>query len=331
MPQDTKGTHPKRDASGKPHDAPIDAPVDAQVDAQVEAFLAHLAFERRVSPHTVSNYRRDLTRVGAFRRDQGLGDWTEMREGDVRRYIASRHRRGLSGRSLGRELSALRSLFEYLLREGLAKQNPARSVRPPKTGRKLPNSFDADQLSALIDAGPDQGGDNDPLSLRDTAMVELFYSSGLRLAELISVDLHDIDPTEAMLSVTGKGAKTRRVPVGSAALNAIRIWLGVRGLLAKDEEPALFVSSRGNRIHPRTVQLRLQHWAQVRGAGRNLHPHLLRHSFASHLLESSGDLRAVQELLGHADISTTQVYTHLDFQHLAEVYDQAHPRARRKR
>jgi integrase/recombinase XerC len=162
-------------------------------------------------------------------------------------------------------------------------------------------------------------------------MVELFYSSGLRLAELISVDLRDIDPADAMLTVTGKGAKTRRVPVGSAALNAIHSWLGVRPLLANDDEPALFVSSRGKRIHPRTVQLRLQHWAQVRGAGRNLHPHLLRHSFASHLLESSGDLRAVQELLGHADISTTQVYTHLDFQHLAEVYDKTHPRARRKR
>ena len=315
MPADQSGDH----ANGRP------------VDASVEAFLSHLAHVRRVSPHTVSNYRRDLTRVVQFRRDQGLGDWPELREGDVRRYIASRHRAGMSGRSLSRELSALRSLFEYLLREGLAKQNPARGVRAPKTGRKLPNTFDADQLTALIDAGPDQGGDDDPLSLRDTAMVELFYSSGLRLAELISVDARDIDTADATLTVTGKGAKTRRVPVGSAALDAIRTWLGVRGLIANDDEPALFVSSRGKRIHPRTVQLRLQHWAQVRGAGRNLHPHLLRHSFASHLLESSGDLRAVQELLGHADISTTQVYTHLDFQHLADVYDKAHPRARRKR
>jgi integrase/recombinase XerC len=308
---------------------------EESVDAALEAFLAHLAHVRRMSPHTVSSYRRDLTRVLGWRREQGLGDWSELREGDVRRFIAGRHRAGMSGRTLSRELSALRSLFEYLLREGLAKQNPARGVRAPKTGRKLPNTFDADQLSALIDAGPDQtrgpGGDDDPLSLRDTAMVELFYSSGLRLAELIAVDMRDIDPADATLTVIGKGAKTRRVPVGSAAMKAIQRWLQVRGLLANGDEPALFVSSRGGRIHQRTVQLRLRQWAQVRGAGRNLHPHLLRHSFASHLLESSGDLRAVQELLGHADISTTQVYTHLDFQHLAQVYDNAHPRARRKR
>ncbi|MGB5835326.1 MAG: tyrosine recombinase XerC [Thiohalocapsa sp.] len=299
-------------------------------DASLDAFLGHLAYERRVSPHTVSSYRRDLARVLSWRNDEGLREWGALREGDVRRYIAGRHRNGMSGRTLSRELSTLRSLFEYLLREGLAKQNPARGVRPPKSGRKLPNTFDADQLTALIDAGPDQGGNNDPLSLRDTAMVELFYSSGLRLAELISVDARDIDSADATLTVIGKGAKTRRVPVGSAALDAIQTWLKVRDLLANDDEPALFVSARGNRIHPRTVQQRLKHWAQVRGAARNLHPHLLRHSFASHLLESSGDLRAVQELLGHADIGTTQIYTHLDFQHLADVYDKAHPRARRK-
>lgn len=293
--------------------------------------MAHLAFERRVSAHTLSNYRRDLTRVARFRQDQGIADWASLRDGDVRRYIASRHRAGMSGRTLSRELSALRSLFEYLLREGLVKQNPARGVRPPKSPRKLPNTFDADQLTALIDADPDQGGERDPLGLRDTAMVELFYSSGLRLAELIALDVRDIDALDATLTVTGKGMKTRRVPVGSAAVAAVRTWLSVRGLFAGDGEPALFVSSRGNRIHPRTVQQRLGRWAAVRGAGRHLHPHLLRHSFASHLLESSGDLRAVQELLGHTDISTTQVYTHLDFQHLARVYDQAHPRARRKR
>jgi integrase/recombinase XerC len=300
-------------------------------DQQLEAFLGHLAHERRMSPHTLSNYRRDLTRIGVWRREQGIGQWTDVREADVRRYIASRHRSGMSGRTLSRELSALRSLFEYLLREGVAKQNPARGVRAPKSGRKLPNTFDADQLSALIDADAEQGADDGPLALRDTAMVELFYSSGLRLAELIAVDVRDIDPADATLTVTGKGAKTRRVPVGNAALSAIRGWLRVRGALAKDGEPALFVSARGNRIHPRTVQQRLKRWAELRGAARNLHPHLLRHSFASHLLESSGDLRAVQELLGHADISTTQVYTHLDFQHLAQVYDKTHPRARRKR
>jgi integrase/recombinase XerC len=300
-------------------------------DRWLDAFLHHLTHERRLSPHTVDSYRRDLLRVLAWRRERPVADWSELTDGQVRRYVADRHRSGVSARTLARELSALRTLFEYLLREGATSLNPARTVRPPKAKRRLPNTFDPDQLGALIDAGPDQGGDDDPLTLRDTAMVELFYSSGLRLAELIGVDTRDIDPADATLTVVGKGAKTRRVPVGRAALAAIQRWLQVRGLLAGQDEPALFVSSRGRRIHPRTVQQRLRQWAEQRGAGRNLHPHLLRHSCASHLLESSGDLRAVQEMLGHADISTTQVYTHLDFQHLAQVYDKAHPRAKRKR
>lgn len=297
----------------------------------LDAFLHHMTHERRLSPHTVDSYRRDLVRVLAWRTERQIADWPAFTDGHIRRYVADRHRTGVSGRTLARELSALRSLFEYLLREGAATCNPARTVRPPKAKRRLPNTFDPDQLGALIDAGPDEGVDDDPLTLRDTAMVELFYSSGLRLAELIGVDTRDIDPADATLTVVGKGAKTRRVPVGRAALAAIQRWLQVRGLLASAGEPALFVSSRGSRIHPRTVQQRLRLWAQQRGAGRNLHPHLLRHSCASHLLESSGDLRAVQEMLGHADISTTQVYTHLDFQHLAQVYDKAHPRAKRKR
>jgi integrase/recombinase XerC len=322
-----------------PQPSASDRPEPPPPDRALESFCSHLANERRVSPHTILSYRRDLERVLVWRRGQGIGTWGALRDGDVRRYVAARHRAGISGRTLSRELSSLRSLFEYLIREGLLEQNPARGVRAPKTGRKLPNTFDADTLSALIDAQPqrppDQGSscarDGAALELRDTAMVELLYSSGLRLAELIGVDLRDIDPADAMLTVIGKGAKTRRVPVGSAALRAIGAWVRVRERLAGSDEPALFVSARGRRIHPRTVQRRLQRWAQTRGAGRNLHPHLLRHSFASHLLESSGDLRAVQELLGHADIGTTQVYTHLDFQHLAQVYDQAHPRARRKR
>jgi integrase/recombinase XerC len=198
-------------------------------------------------------------------------------------------------------------------------------VRAPKVRRKLPATLDADQLCALLDAP-----DDEPLAQRDAAMVELFYSSGLRLAELISVNLGDIDMQDGTLTVTGKGAKTRRVPVGTKAREAIRCWLEQRGRLARPDEPALFVSQRGKRIHPRTVQQRLNRWALTQGATRNVHPHLLRHSFASHLLESSGDLRAVQELLGHSDISTTQVYTHLDFQHLAQVYDKAHPRAKKK-
>lgn len=313
-------------------------------DALLARFLRHIADERRLSPLTLSSYRRDLERIGGWRLEQGLDAWSDLRDEPIRRYIAARHRQGISGRTLARELSALRSFFDFLLRERLVDHNPARGVRAPRSAKRLPGSLDADTLSALLDgdglasAGDadvkhraDAGGDSEPLELRDTAMVELLYSSGLRLAELVAIDMHDIDPGDAMLSVIGKGSKTRRVPVGRAALQAIAAWLAVRSQLAAAGEQALFVSSRGRRIHPRTVQARLQHWAQQRGAGRKLHPHLLRHSFASHLLESSGDLRAVQELLGHADISTTQVYTHLDFQHLAQVYDQAHPRARKRR
>jgi integrase/recombinase XerC len=297
-------------------------------EASIEPFLAHLAHERRLAPLTITNYRRDLVRVAAWlsETDGGAQAIARMDQQAVRRYVAWRHRAGASGRTLQRELASLRSLYRWLLREGLAKVSPAIGVRAPKTPRKLPTTLDADQLCGLLDRPAD-----DLLAIRDTAMIELFYSSGLRLAELVSVNLGDIDGADAALSVTGKGAKTRRVPVGTKALDAVRRWLRVRANLAAEGEQALFVSSRGRRIHPRTVQTRLAQWAQRQGAARRVHPHLLRHSFASHLLESSGDLRAVQELLGHADIGTTQVYTHLDFQHLAQVYDQAHPRAKKKR
>lgn len=301
----------------------------AERRADLEAYLYHLAHERRLSPLTLLNYRRDLEGIDAWLTREGLGPWEGLDAQTVRRYVAARHRGGGSGRTLQRELSALRGLYRYLLREGRIGHNPALGVRAPKSPRKLPATLGADALCALLDQAP-AGADDDPMGLCDRAMVELFYSSGLRLAELISVNLGDIDTADAMLSVVGKGAKTRRVPVGSKALEAIRAWLVVRGLVASPGESALFVSSRGGRPHPRTVERRLQRWAQEQGSPRGIHPHLLRHSFATHVLESSGDLRAVQELLGHADIVTTQIYTHLDFQHLAEVYDRAHPRAKRK-
>ena len=296
------------------------------LQARADAFLEHLRHERRLSPRTLDGYGRDLALLAAWLADAGVSDWAAVNEHHVRGFIAARRRKGASGRSVQRELSALRTFFRYLLREGLASGNPGQGVRPPKTPRKLPATLDPDQLGQLLDAPADT-----PLGLRDAAIVELFYSSGLRLAELVGLDLGDVDLGDATVEVTGKGAKTRRVPVGRLALEALRRWLAVRTDLAAAGERALFVSERGGRLHPRTVQARLRRLALERGAARNVHPHLLRHSFASHLLESSGDLRAVQELLGHANISTTQIYTHLDFQHLAQAYDQAHPRARRKR
>ncbi|MCP3866695.1 MAG: tyrosine recombinase XerC [Gammaproteobacteria bacterium] len=293
----------------------------------LERYLDHLRHERRLSPHTLNNYARDLERIAAWCDDQGIDTWERLDQHRVRAYAAQRHRQGMAGKSVQRELSSLRSLYTYLLREGLVESNPVLGVRAPKVQRRLPATLDADQLGHLLDASSGE----DPLELRDQAIMELFYSSGLRLAELVSLDCRDITREEGVLSVTGKGAKTRLVPVGLKALQAIHYWLEVRGTVAAADEPALFVSRRGTRIRPRTVQARLKVWALRQGAGRHLHPHLLRHSFASHLLESSGDLRAVQELLGHSDISTTQIYTHLDFQHLARVYDAAHPRAKKKR
>ncbi len=294
--------------------------------AWLERFLAHLIRERRLSPHTASNYGRDLERARAWCEARGVARWRDLEQHQVRAYIAERHRRGMSGKSLQRELSALRSLFNYLVREGAAEENPAVGLRAPRAARKLPATLDADQLGRLLDAPP-----GDPLETRDLAIMELLYSSGLRLAELVSLDLGEVDSADATLEVTGKGAKTRRVPVGRKAIEALDRWLAVRPQFAAAGERALFVGRRGGRLGPRAVQARLKQWALRQGAARHLHPHLLRHSFASHLLESSGDLRAVQELLGHADISTTQVYTHLDFQHLARVYDSAHPRARKRR
>ncbi len=292
----------------------------------VDRFLEHLRHERRLSPHTVSNYRRDLQRITAWCMQQGITAWGELQQYQLRRFVAARHRHGISGKSLQRELSALRGLYRYLLREGEAENSPAQGLRAPKSGQRLPVTLDADQLDSLL-RDPGDG----PLELRDLAAMELFYSSGLRLAELVALDLGAIDlEGDADLEVTGKGNRGRHVPVGRKAREAIKRWLAVRSSLAAAEETALFVSRRGRRIHPRTLQQRLHRWAVLHGANRGLHPHMLRHSFASHLLESSGDLRAVQELLGHSDISTTQIYTHLDFQHLAQVYDAAHPRAKKK-
>ncbi len=289
-------------------------------------FLGRLHTERRLSPHTLKNYQRDLTRLQAFCDAEGLPDWSRLTEADIRRYVSQRHRRGLSGKSLQRELSAFRTFFRFLLREGRIRFNPASDVQAPKTARKLPATLDVDQTRRLMEIEGDG-----ILTRRDRAILELFYSSGLRLSELLGLDLADVDLAEALVQVTGKGNKMRRVPIGQHALTALQAWLKVRDQLVRDPaEQAIFVNQRGRRLAARTVQQRIREWGIRQGIDVRVYPHLLRHSFASHLLESSHDLRAVQELLGHADIATTQIYTHLDFQHLANVYDAAHPRAHKK-
>jgi integrase/recombinase XerC len=293
---------------------------------QLQAFLDHLRYERRLSPRTLEAYQRDLLRLLDWLQTQGMTHWAQLSPQQIRTFIASRHRRQIGGKSIQRELSSLRALFRYLLREGLAENNPAEGIQAPKTPRRLPVNLDADQLGQMLDH---VDGD-DPLSLRDRAILELFYSSGLRLSELSGLNVSDVHNSDQMLQITGKGNKTRQVPVGIKARKAIDHWLRVRPSLAGADENALFVTQRGRRIGNRGIQQRVELQGIKVGASRHIHPHMLRHSFAGHLLESSGDLRAVQELLGHADISTTQIYTHLDFQHLAEVYDKAHPRARRK-
>lgn len=291
----------------------------------IDRFIRHLELERRLSPQTTSNYRRDIDRLAGWCNEQGIDSWDGLDGGHIRAFAATCYRRGLSARSIQRRLSALRSFFRYLLREKRLKANPAISVSAPKSPKRLPGNLDADRMSRLLDL-PGDG----PLVARDRAMLELLYSSGLRLAELTDLDLGDVDLADATVRVTGKGNKDRIVPVGRHALQALKEWLRERTGVADVDETAMFVSQRGSRISRRNVQARVEHWAKVQGIDARVHPHLFRHSFATHLLESSHDLRGVQELLGHANISTTQVYTHLDFQHLAQIYDQTHPRARVK-
>lgn len=303
--------------------------MNAEQHAWVERFITHLRVERRLSAHTQEAYRRDLGGLVTFCLSVGRERWADLTAHDVRGFAAWRHRQGLGGRSVQRALSALRSFYQYLMREGIAACNPGADVAAPKSPRKLPRTLDVDQVGRLLAAVP--AGPRPELSARDAAMFELFYSSGLRLAELVGLDLHDLDLAQGLVRVRGKGGKTRVVPVGRMAVQALRAWLVLRAGLAGSGEAALFISAHRRRLSPRAVQQRLSLRAAAQGMAVPVHPHMLRHSMASHVLESSGDLRAVQALLGHADIATTQIYTHLDFQHLARVYDRAHPRARRKR
>ncbi len=294
-----------------------------------KAWLESLEHQRRLSPHTLANYARALGLL--FR----LKDGTALRaleSQQVRRFVARLHAEGLSGRTLALTLSAWRGLYQWLARHHGFPANPAQGVRAPKSPRRLPKVLSVEQATQLLEPQASAGDAAGPGEARDRAMFELLYSSGLRLAELVGLDRDDgrLDLAAAEVTVTGKGSKTRTVPVGARAREALRDWLKARALLARPGERALFVGARGSRIAPGTVQARLRAWAKRQGLGAAVHPHMLRHSFASHVLQSSQDLRAVQEMLGHASISTTQVYTHLDFQALAKVYDAAHPRARKK-
>ena len=303
--------------------------MNAEHAAWLQRFEEHLASERRLAPTTRQHYRRDLEALIDWCRVEGVDRWQDLDSQQLRRFIGQGHRRGLSGRSLQRRLSAIRTFLRYLVREGALPASPAEDLSAPRHHPRLPATLAVDSVSRLLDAELDDDGD-DPLAIRDRALFELIYSSGLRLAEAVALDLDHLDLGQGLVRVTGKGAKTRLLPVGRKATARLRQWLVVRTGLAAADSRAVFVSRRGTRLSPRSVQQRLLRLAGRAGLNVPVHPHMLRHAFATHMLESSGDLRALQELLGHADIGTTQVYTHLDFQHLAQVYDAAHPRARRK-
>jgi integrase/recombinase XerC len=300
---------------------------DTELGREAAGFLAYLHDVRQLSSHTLAGYRRDLTSLQRFCSARGKHRAADLDEADIRQWVSQMHRQGLGGSSIQRGLSAVRTFFNHLGREQGYPRNPAASVQAPRRPRKLPKALDADQVNQFLSFSEDSA-----IARRDKAIAELFYSCGLRLAELVSINLGDIDQQEKLVTVTGKGNKTRTVPVGAVALAALASWLEVRPHTEadKDSASALFTSNQGQRISVRNIQARLRLQGRKSGMHQDVHPHMLRHSFASHMLESSGDLRAVQELLGHANIATTQIYTHLDFQHLAKVYDAAHPRARRR-
>ncbi len=293
----------------------------------LNSFFQMLDTEKYYSAHTLKNYSRDLKLFTSFLQGRNINDWITVNYATVSAFAASRFRQGKSGHTIQRELSSIRGFYKYLIKNNLANHNPALDVKAPKTEKRLPKTCDTEQLDQLLKASSSDDG----LTIRDLAIFELIYSSGLRLAELVSINVHDINLNQGLLIVTGKGNKQRQVPVGTKAIAAINKWLKHRNQFLKlPHEQALFISKLGKRLSHRSVQARLNQLNKTHSLTSHMTPHMLRHSFATHLLESSADLRAVQELLGHADISTTQIYTHLDFQHLAQVYDKAHPRAKKK-
>ncbi|MDF2446567.1 MAG: xerC [Moraxellaceae bacterium] len=300
-----------------------------RLDTLKDDYLSSLGSQRALSPHTLSAYRRDLDKLGAFLRRNGLQEWRSLDQMLLEEFVAHTSET-LDLRSQQRLLSSLRGFYDWLARVGAAAFNPARGLKLKVRRRDLPRVLDVDSVQKLLDAPAPTDEPEKSLWVRDRAAMELFYSSGLRLAELSYARLPDLDMAAGHITVTGKGNKTRRLPVGRKAHAALAAWLELRAQWANEKSADwIFIGPKGGRFNERAIQLRLQFQAQRAGLPQHLHPHMLRHSFASHLLESSHDLRAVQELLGHADISTTQIYTHLDYQHLAEVYDKAHPRARK--
>jgi integrase/recombinase XerC len=292
----------------------------------IDDFISMLRIERQLSKNTLISYRRDIEGFKFYLQKNELVNWIDVTEKQVQSYVASRFRNGLTGRSLQRALSSIRMLFEYLVRHNKALSNPAKNIHAPKTVTKLPAYLDVDMTEQLLNRESDNS-----LIVRDKAMFELFYSSGLRLTELVSINLGDLDMAEFEIRVTGKANKTRILPIGKQAIIAIAKWLTYRSDFIKEDTDALFLNRQGRRISQRSVQLRLKQWAKVQNVDMNIHPHMLRHSFASHMLEGTGNIRAVQELLGYDDTSSTQIYTHIDFQHLASVYDKAHPRSRKNK
>ncbi len=292
----------------------------------ITGFIEYLDQQRRLSLHTLDAYRRDLNSLQKFCQQQEINEWNGLSAAQAQSFPAKLHQKGLSASSIQRKLSASRSFFRYLLSLKTVENNPFDAVSAPRHQRKLPRTLSVDELSALLEKH-----DGSDMEIRDRAILELLYSSGLRLSELRALDVSQVTAGDAMLRILGKGNKQRLVPIGGKAMQALEEWLERRAGLVEQSEQALFINKNGKRLSQRGIQYRLNQWARKHGLGRSLHPHMLRHSFASHLLESSGDLRAVQELLGHSDISTTQIYTHLDYQHLAQVYDKAHPRAKNKK
>lgn len=290
----------------------------------LQEFFQFLESEKRYSKHTLSAYKRDITSLVLYAENDGCTSWTSITDQTIRSYVASQHRKGMSGKSLQRQLSSIRTLFTYLCKHQYMDNNPAKQIPAPKSPKRLPNTLSVDQVNTLLSFKADT-----PLAFRDLSFMELFYSCGLRLSELTGLNLSNIDWEQQTLTVVGKGNKQRRVPFGNKAMQALKNWLTERGALAKEDESAVFVSRSGDRLSNSSIQQRMKKWALHQGIDMKLYPHMLRHSFASHMLESSKDLRAVQELLGHANLSTTQIYTHLDFQHLAGEYDKAHPRSRK--